>query len=247
MIRLDGRLRSSLDWNHQIQEANGKRVEWFCDLGLFDHLSQPLSNNMQFQSFKLSLEHFVEKIWEKFGAKGLYLYDGPLVFPSHLLESPIDDARERALKARDIGADYLNLLTAFLPDDLPLYLRVETTQVSDPFLKQLLLASDPYERIELVQAPEVFSKHAPTALCVPESLNRSLEILEEGFKKMEGLGKPWRPIPEGRLTLEWEGLDELYVLAGTQSPEGKRRVQGFQAAGGRVVEISPSPLRKIQK
>ena len=41
-------------------------------------------------------------------------------------------------------------------------------------------------------------------------------------------------IPEALLTMEWEGLDEIYTLPDALSSEGARRLQGFIAAGGAV-------------
>lgn len=36
---------------------------------------------------------------------------------------------------------------------------------------------------------------------------------------------------------EWEGLDKLYVIAGSLSPQAKRKLSGFVAAGGEIIEI----------
>ena len=44
----------------------------------------------------------------------------------------------------------------------------------------------------------------------------------------------YRIIPELRLNEMWQGLDELIVIEEAVSPLGRRQIQGFLAAGGKI-------------
>ncbi len=46
---------------------------------------------------------------------------------------------------------------------------------------------------------------------------------------------PYKVIPEHLLTQEWEGIDELYVPQNGVSAQGRRKISGFIAAGGTIV------------
>lgn len=49
---------------------------------------------------------------------------------------------------------------------------------------------------------------------------------------------PFRIIPEALLTQEWEGVEQLIVNEEWLSSQGRRKIQGFIAAGGSVVTYS---------
>ena len=80
---------------------------------------------------------------------------------------------------------------------------------------------------------------APTcAICLPPIGmidDASAEGLRRLFDKVEKLGIPFRVIPEGFLTVSWDGLDVIYVVEELITPQGKRMLDGFRAAGGQVV------------
>jgi hypothetical protein len=44
-------------------------------------------------------------------------------------------------------------------------------------------------------------------------------------------------VSEEKLTEEWDGIDALMVLQNTISPQGKRKLQGFAASGGEIINI----------
>lgn len=82
-ITLDGSLKSDLSWNEPKEEARelikcGHKIFWEMDLGIFSGLKKPLSYNSQFLSFKLSLEHFTDKLWSEFkdNTVGIALFRG---------------------------------------------------------------------------------------------------------------------------------------------------------------------------
>jgi hypothetical protein len=90
-IYLDGQMSSKLDWNTAIKhaekaKAEGRMILWQIDLGLFSELQFPLSDQTQFLSLCLALEHFRDQIWPHFQdhTEGLCLYKGSPDF-THLI------------------------------------------------------------------------------------------------------------------------------------------------------------------
>ncbi len=86
-VPLDAGMRSTLDWKKVIEAAHkfkeqGIKILWDLKLGLFSELTLPVSNDMQFKSLCLGIEHFVISIWKEFeqATLGVCLYRGPLNF-----------------------------------------------------------------------------------------------------------------------------------------------------------------------
>jgi hypothetical protein len=80
------------------------------------------------------------------------------------------------------------------------------------------------------------------ALCLPpnEALRPSLyPLLNGALQLLEQRQIPCRIIPEETLINDWEQLDDLIVASTTLSPQGKRKLQGFCSAGGRVITHGP--------
>lgn len=223
MIVLDGKMHSELDWAEQIKQAEKlNEVVWKLDLGLFARLTHPLQHQMQFLSLKLSIDHFLDRIWTPFADKttGLCLYEGDVFFEGH-------DRLE--------AADYLTLLAGSIPDELRVFIKL----TADPGLSRAacarLFSNEPFERIEIVSEPDLFPRSASVAVYLQAEVDP--KRLEEAVEVLDALKRPWRVIAESRLTLEWDGLDELLVIPEALTDSGKRMIQGFLAAGGEVREI----------
>lgn len=157
---------------------------------------------------------------------GVILYRGPLAIISSLVL-----AREEvtSVERATIFGNYLHRLASFLPDEVTAYCLFENCA---PFTKgeaAQLMSQDRFWPLELSLVPR---KEAcglllpPDELCSKEVIARLTEILETE----PGL----RVIPERRLNELWEGLDELIVLEGALSLQGKRQLLGFEAAGGKI-------------
>jgi hypothetical protein len=58
--------------------------------------------------------------------------------------------------------------------------------------------------------------------------------LDAALAHLQQSGKPYRVVAEEYLTAEWDGLDELLVIASSMNPLLQRKLQGFSAAGGTV-------------
>jgi len=83
-------------------------------------------------------------------------------------------------------------------------------------------------------------KKVVLGVCLPsESMIQPSQYagLDEVLKSLILRKIPFRIIPETFLITDWDGLDQIIVLAQGLSFQGKRKLQGFCAAGGVVVTI----------
>lgn len=90
VIPLDAAIKANLDWKKEKEWAShlvekGLSIFWELRLGLFSQLPRPLSNKTQFLSLGLSLEHFLQGLWETFHEQtiGVSLYKGDADFSKH--------------------------------------------------------------------------------------------------------------------------------------------------------------------
>jgi len=158
-IKLDGTLKSDLNWSI---EPSDDLVLWELDLGLFDRLIHPISNEMQLRSLGLSIEHFVNFYPED--SLGVCLYSGDLDFS---LTYPWDVDQEanfhhwcdenrcgpndpfmKKLYCRDAATEYLNLLANFLPDSITPYLLLDASSIQDPYDCARLIDPERTERFQ---------------------------------------------------------------------------------------------------
>lgn len=288
-IYLDGTHKSSLDWKVEEQTAlsyteRGLKIFWELDIGLFPKMKKPLSNKPQFETLKLAVQHFMEAMWEKFSTStaALALCRGTVDFSSALPWSDTEDvhfldwqkrvqghADDRFLKqlfCRDSLAEYFDLLTADLPDELDLSLILDARDISDQAQLIHLLSKDPFRRYQLAVQSPIFAvqdagwecdpgrwgfigRHLPKTLdavpssvgcCLPSSYDLAhYAPLRNVLDTLEGIN--CRMVPEDTLTSQWDGLDVLIVFSDHVTENGKRKLQGFRAAGGTVVAVGDIP------
>lgn len=88
--------------------------------------------------------------------------------------------------------------------------------------------------------PQMIAPPIPTrAVCLPqdrycdEQFLNSLELL---LAHLIESGRPFRLISEERLTEEWNDVDQLIYFPDQTSPQGKRMLKGFFAAGGEFID-----------
>lgn len=91
-ILVDGRINSDLDWKDAQAAARkyteqGLKLFWELDLGLFERLQWPLSDQAQYLALQLSIDHFRDIIWKEFQADtiGLCIYRGDVNFSKQLI------------------------------------------------------------------------------------------------------------------------------------------------------------------
>lgn len=164
-----------------------------------------------------------------------------------LLRKSKEGGQLMALFCRDVAVEYIELLATRLPDAMPFFVKLDMSNVFDPLLQAQLLTKERYERFQLDVKGNLFpltaleTQPAAIGICFP-SLDRRRPSHYHGLRRaLEWLieqKKPFRLIPETQLTTEWEGLDYLIYVPASLSSQGKRKLQGFCAAGGTVVTLN---------
>lgn len=86
-IKINGKTDSDLNWktaenNAKLAAERGIKILWELDLGLYESLREPLTNEAQYRSLCLALDHFRQNLWKSFHANtlGLCLYKGSSEF-----------------------------------------------------------------------------------------------------------------------------------------------------------------------
>lgn len=299
-ISIDGRVQADLNWKKVGEQARlavekGFALMWNIELGLFQGLAQPLSNQTQFLSLTLSLEHFRDSLWKEFKPHsiGLSLFRGAADFSRgfswdqhhqqnlkgwlqeinlhHLASLELDQLQQDLegrqlirLFCRDVAVEYLALLATRVPDSLPAYLFLDAASVRGSVIHELqLLNPERFDRFKLAlkdhrlpfdvlgwEAPTAQGYSGHTAVEIPLSTSSLIGVcvppmpfyhsehflgLEEGLQALHQRKLPFKLIAENQLTSQWDGLDYLLYSPSGLSLQGKRKLQGFCAAGGTVI------------
>ena len=298
-IELDGRLQADLDWKKEQTQAQqavekGYFLMWNMQMGLFNGLIHSLTNQSQFLSLTLALEHFRDSLWKEFRSQtlGLSFFRGSLDFSRSF---SWDEHQEKNLRhwlqemgsadlaslafselirnqegrqlvslyCRDVTIEYIALLATRLPDTLPTYVYLDASTLPSLLSKIQMLNPERFERLHLalrghqlpIQAigwqhatPQGYSgfqavdlPSMPTisiGICIPPMHfyhTHHYKGLEEGIFALQKKSLPFKLIGESSLTSEWDGLETLFYSPAGLSAQGKRKLQGFCAAGGLLV------------
>jgi hypothetical protein len=182
---------------------------------------------------------------------------------SSCLPETIDLKSLVQLYCRDVVSEFVQLLTDGLPDPLQLYLLLDAPQSIDPLQSALLASSERFGRVLIAIKEDSFAikqfawgtgtytsgfigrrpidqaVDLPTvAICLPSTdimTTEAFQKLHEAFQLLIQKQIPFRVIPENLLIHQWDGLDDLIFEPSMMSFQGKRNLQGFCAAGGRVI------------
>lgn len=219
----------SLDWKKEIGEAltQEEKIIWKCRLGL-ESLYYPFEDEMQFQSAALSLKRFSEIVWPRFqdATEFVCLYRGAADFqPESFLT-------------------YCQMLSHKLPDEVKVLLLLDLASRKTPALALQLLSEERFRFFSVGlrgmdlprdgfwwEGTKIHWRTHPvsTGLVFPKNdHDRIQELLAIPHAKI---------IFENTLSEEWEGLDKLILIAESVGPQALRKLQGFRAAGGVVIEI----------
>lgn len=168
------------------------------------------------------------------------------------------------LYCRDVAVEYLSLLATRLPDTLPAYLFLDTFLLPRSLTSEMqLLNPERFDRLHLALKGHQLPFHAigwdiPTnqgysgysmmdlpnhqeatiGVCIPPMnvyQSQHYQGLEEGILALKKKSFPFKLIAECHLTSQWDGLDYLLYSPSGLSAQGKRKLQGFCAAGGTVI------------
>ncbi len=200
---------------------------------------------------------------------GLSLIDFKSVTPQ-ILQLTAPGQRLLSLFCGDAAGEYLQLLAARLPDTINSFVLLDAGQGDDFALKAQLLSKERYPHLlvgvknssglggefawegealslgRLARTPHALQRTEPPryGVCLPSLQKRRYcdsVALNEIFATLIERKCHFRVIPESILTTEWHGLDCLFVVSDLLSPQGRRKLQGFCAAGG-VVVIAGKPI-----
>lgn len=171
------------------------------------------------------------------------------------------------LYCRDVAIEYLALLATRLPDSLSTYLFLDAQLLPRSFVAEMqILNPERFDRLHLALKNHQLPFHAlgwtiPTAqgysghsfthlpdvetvsigVCVPPTHfyhAQHYDGLEEGILALQKKSIPFKLIAESQLTAQWDGLDYLLFNPSGLTMQGKRKLQGFCAAGGTAVSTS---------
>lgn len=207
-----------------------------------------LWNETQLNSLRLWLkDSFIEP--DNFRKEtGIHIEDFERLSRFQLEEHPLGRHLLR-LFCRNVVMDYLDLLISQCPDSLPPYLILDASTIKVPWECAQLLTKERFERWHcqfegsILPFDQISNTEIKTAVCLP-SMNRinptQWKPLEKAFISLEENKVPFRVIPEVFLISEWDGLDDLIVVSEAVSVQGIRKLQGFCAAGGRVIVLGSS-------
>lgn len=258
-ITIDGRADGSLNWKLARTAAlnavgQGKKILWNLDLGLPNRLQAPITDQTQFLTLGLSLDHFRDTLWKELQTHtiGLCLYEGNVDFKFGVVE-------ESLFFSRNAIAEYLDLLAQRVPDIIPLFVMFDTTSIEKRFLLTELISKESFHRFQrfvtdgvvparcitgkqlgyIAKSPKSFEQEtASIGICIPAlESNGNFQEFEQALEHIIKNKKSYRFIPESSLTTEWDGLDYLLVKSDCVSVQGLRKLKGFCAAGGEVLTL----------
>lgn len=257
ILTLDARENSSLSWDYIRPEAlgaiaSGHQLLWNLDLGLFQHLTKPLTASAQFLTLGLALDHFKNTIWKEFHrfSLGVSLYEGAADFlpqlrwddsqknnfQAWLQERVVEDSLfTKQLFARDVSAEYLEQLAGRLPDEIQPYVIFDKLP-EDALLTALFTDPERYGRITLYTTFKwKTAEQLSLGICMPPLSAVNPNELDPLKKILIEIKHDYKLISESALTNSWDGLDTLIYLPDLLSPQGARKIKGFVAAGGSVI------------
>lgn len=215
---------------------------------------------------KAHYQNFIEWLTDLYGTPS-NLFEAPIG------ESPLGDAQDfrefsleifeatpfcrhlKNLYSMNIFSAYLHRLAASLPEELFIFLSLDSRSITHSAFLYQLLSKERFSHLHLAvkghQIPlEVLnweedslsfkSKETTVGVCFPNDeycLQSTLNMIRKVFTELEQRKIPYRIIPEFLMTSSWDGLDEILFLHKALSPQGKRILQGFSITGGQLVYL----------
>lgn len=165
-------------------------------------------------------------------------------------------------------ADYLHRLVSFLPEAILVFAWIDVSFMASVAKMAQLVSKERFEHIHLILkgAHCPFSgityedgiiaqgwignvpltnieKRSISSLGIllpkdPFIDETTLAQLDQVIQVLNRANTPFRFIPEEKLTEQWDGLDKLIIPAQTISPQGRRKLLGFIAAGGTIATMN---------
>ena len=262
-IVLNAKPSDDLLWEDAMKRAqeavsSGCYVLWELDFG-FASGAVSFLDSATFYSCSIAIEEFSKRLYPLFKEHsiGVLLFRGEFspskLFPRTLWEERFDQWRidvqqvSYRLFAAQLFSEYLHRLISFLPDEIIPLISVETEPEVSPAEKAQLFSRERFEYI----FPIAKHDEGDIALLLPLDSHlddATLRQIDLAMKELRESGKDFRIISEAKLTEEWDEVETLIIFPHAVSTQGKRKLMGFVAAGGVVLEINAeTPSRNDAK
>jgi hypothetical protein len=161
-------------------------------------------------------------------------------------------------------SEYLHRLVAFLPEAILPFALIDVMSVQSPGRVAQLFSKERFEHIQIAlrgatcpfsgicwdegQNAQGYLGKNPRVTEAALATSLGLYLPKDGYIdalftheldrlifKLKQRQTSFRIIPEEKLTEQWDGIDRLIVSSQSISPQGKRKLLGFIAAGGSVI------------
>jgi hypothetical protein len=240
MIKLSAKPHDDLNW-----KIEGTPSVFEFDLGLHEPYF-PIEDELYFNALAAALTQFTKEVWPRFPDSRAILFRGKADFSTFFRWTESQEANYEAWKENlapnheshlkrlfcaEAFVAYFQMLAHRLPDELPLTLIIDP--INTGTLAQTLHLLSP-ERFEHFRIESGFQFDSNIGICFPPDSECSEEIIAELDGLLNRLPS-FKPVYENLLTEQWDGLDEIYVIPKALTQRGKRKLMGFEAAGGRVI------------
>ena len=217
-IPLDMSRTSSLKWD---VPDDDRLILWELETDLWE---SPFPDEGQVRAFESAIDHFIKTLYNPSTCFGILLYKGKMSFPRDLVKTIaacLPDEAMPFLALDGSGLSTEQLLVQLKREELT-YFGLIIKGGDHPYALPAIGWDQPSAFGVYGTGELLAQKRIPLALCQPQ--NGPFKLPKEVC----------RVIPEQQLIYEWDGVDELIVPPLTS--EGQRRVNGFIAAGGNVLE-----------
>ncbi|NNM43916.1 MAG: hypothetical protein HKM07_06190 [Chlamydiae bacterium] len=154
-----------------------------------------------------------------------------------------------------VFSEYLHRLISYLPDTLPVFCLLDVTEESSFAKVAHLLSKERFPHVHLIIRGSIYpfgellwddtcirsmpiQDNIIVGVCVPSEEICGLSHLSDLEIIIQDLSQkkiPFRMIFESLLNEQWGELEEIVIISSGISVQGKRKLQGFCAAGGFVV------------
>lgn len=207
----------------------------------------PLEDELTFNALAAALTHFTKEVWPHHPEARAILYRGRADFSQFFKWSEAqeenfaiwkqergegEETHLKRLFCAEAFVNYFQMLAHRLPDELPLSLVLKAENTGS--LAETLHLLSP-ERFEHFQLETGLHFESNIGVCFPPDSECSGEILRKLDLLIKGLPS-FKPVYENLLTEQWDGLDKIYVIPEALTQRGRRKLLGFKAAGGEVIE-----------
>jgi hypothetical protein len=158
-------------------------------------------------------------------------------------------------------AEYLHRLVSFLPEAALPFACIDVSEMGSAARIAQLFSKERFEYVHLAlkgakgafcglrwdtgeggqgwlgkgEAAQLDVSSATVGILLPKDENFTISVgqgLDALIADLQNRRVPYRIVCEEKLTEQWDGLDELCVFSSAIHLQGKRKLQGFEAAGG---------------